>query len=195
MKPASCFNTLPEGYQEVFTIDAQNKRLSRLLSIPSIIVLLVGVVAISAFNVTEDADIPFYVWFGLFYLLLLLYIVAHELTHGIVYALRTHRKLTYGIDNKIAWCGVKDTFVSRKTAIEALSAPLVVYTIVFGLAAVSLPSLLWKEVFGLLLFAHLAGCAGDLYDLYLLLFRFRNPKLLMLDTGPKQVFYLPLEES
>ena len=40
-----------------------------------------------------------------------------------------------------------------------------------------------------LLAFHLSGCIGDLYNLGLLLFKFRDPSVLREDTGPKQIYY------
>ena len=42
---------------------------------------------------------------------------------------------------------------------------------------------------------HLGGCSGDLYVLYLLTVKFKDPKTLMRDTGPEQFFYVPDGEN
>ena len=50
---------------------------------------------------------------------MLLYIVLHELTHGIAYKLTTGRKLTFGFTLSVAYCGVPDIYVYRKAAMTA----------------------------------------------------------------------------
>ena len=44
---------------------------------------------------------------------------------------------------------------------------------------------------GILFAIHFGGCIGDLYMTALLLFRYKDPRTLMNDTGPKQTIYLP----
>ena len=52
-------------------------------------------------------------------------------------------------------------------------------------------SRLYFLVCGVLFSIHFGGCVGDLYVIGLFLFRFRDPRTLMNDTGPKQTFYVP----
>lgn len=197
MKLPLYIETLPEDYQEVFQVDAANKELAVKMNIAAavpMIAALIGVVVYDLKTKTYD-HWSFLGMLGVFYILLLVYMVAHELTHGVVYAARTHKKLSFGFNGMIAWCGVKDVYVSRKVAIEALAAPLVVFTIVFGLGILLSPGWFFREVFILLLASHWGGCVGDIYDLYLLYKKFPKPALLMLDTGPTQTFYLPFNEA
>ena len=44
-------------------------------------------------------------------------------------------------------------------------------------------------VMTLLTATHFGGCSGDIYDLLLYVFKFKDETTLMIDTGPKQVFY------
>ncbi|MCQ2122483.1 MAG: DUF3267 domain-containing protein, partial [Fibrobacter sp.] len=61
---------------------------------------------------------------------MLVYIVLHELVHGAVYKLLTGQKLTFGFKASVAYCGVPDIYVYRRTALAALLAPFVVFDIV-----------------------------------------------------------------
>ena len=118
---------------------------------------------------------------------ILVYLVLHELTHGIVYHLMTGEKLRFGLSWSCAWCGVPDIYVTRRTALCALLAPFVLFSAVF-IALICLCSGLAAATAILLFAVHFGGCAGDLYDTLLLLFRLRGD-ILMRDTGPKQTFY------
>ena len=91
----------------------------------------------------------------------------------------------------MAFCGVPEIYVYRRAALISLLAPFTVFTVLFGGAALLLPDA-WDKVYAaVLLGLHLGGCAGDLYDTLLFLTRFRDPRTLMRDTGPKQTVYLP----
>jgi len=41
---------------------------------------------------------------------------------------------------------------------------------------------------------HLGGCSGDIYITYLLLKKYRDPRTLMNDTGPKMTLYVPTKQ-
>ena len=183
---------LPAGYTAVYTVDAKNKKTAILLNAAALAVSA-AVIALAALWI-RPAD-----FFGNFSLVkyflvlaaMLLYIVLHELTHGAAYKLLTRQKLTFGFTFTVAFCGVPQIWVYRRAAIISLLAPFTVFTVLFGGAALFLPDAWDKMYAAVLLGLHVGGCAGDLYDTALYLFRFRDPRTLMQDTGPKQTFYLP----
>lgn len=196
---------LPAGYREVYRIDARNKKTGLLLNGAALVVFVavMGVVLPTAdlsslfVNATEKGLGSYMLSLGGYMLVSILslvaYVVLHELTHGIFYKAMTKQKLKYGFGWSCAFCGVPDVYVSRKTAIFALAAPLVVFTVIllpltvlfafFDTAAYLL--------FGVLLGLHLGGCSGDAYMLLLLFFKYKDPALLLRDSGPEQWIYLP----
>lgn len=182
---------LPEGYEEIFTVDATDKKLGIILNVAAIVIMLV--LGAAGYFIIRPQN-----WFDNYSLLrdiaavlcMFAYIVLHELTHGAAYKLLTGEKLSYGFTATVAYCGVPDIYVYRKTALIALLAPFTVFSIVFFTAALLIPGE-WNKLYALILFAiHFGGCAGDLYDTYLFLFKFKDPATLMRDTGPKQSIYL-----
>ena len=183
---------LPAGYREAFTVDAKAKKTVILLTLLSLGITAAGIAAsfllIRPTGFLENFSI---VKYGIAVGIMLAYIVLHELTHGAVYKLLTRQKLTFGFTLTVAFCGVPQIWVYRRTALLSLLAPFTVFTLVFGGAALLLPDAWDKLYAAVLLSLHLGGCAGDLYDTFLYLFRFKDPKTLMRDTGPKQTFYLP----
>lgn len=182
---------LPEGYKEIFTVDATDKKLGLWLNIAAVVIMLTlgiaGYLIIRPQNWYDNLSILRDV---VVLLCMFAYIVLHELTHGAAYKLLTGEKLSYGFTATVAYCGVPNIFVYRKTALISLLAPFTVFSIVFLAAAVLIPGE-WNKLYALILFAiHFGGCAGDLYDTYLFLFKFKDPATLMRDTGPKQSIYL-----
>lgn len=197
--------TLPDGYREAFHIDARNKKTGLLLSLVSFIplVLMIAIFVLTLNgkevfpSVPEESDDPSaFFAFPLFTLALLggivLYMVLHELVHGIVYKAKTGEKLTFGLSWSCAFCGVPNVYVYRKTAIQALMAPFVVFTLLLlplTVVCYFVNAYLYV-LFGILLAMHLGGCCGDLYMFFLLKFRFKDETSLMRDTGPEQWLYV-----
>lgn len=181
---------LPAGYREVYSIDAENNKIGLLMN-GAALVLTAAIIALSVL-VIRPRD-----FFGNYSLArniilvvgIFAYLVLHELTHGLAYKCLTGQKLCFGISLTVAYCGVPDIYVYRRTALIALLAPFVVFGIVFLTGALALHDA-WDKFYAMLMFAlHFGGCVGDLYDTALYLFRFRDPATLMRDTGPMQTFY------
>ena len=183
---------LPAGYVPVKTVDAKSKKFTVLMNLAAFgvcaAVVAAAAVLIRPGNFFENYDpIKYFITLAA----MVAYIFLHELTHGAAYKLLTHQKLTFGFTATVAFCGVPHIYVYRRTALISLLAPFVTFGIVFG-AAVALFGDPWNKMYAaVLLAAHVGGCAGDLYDTFLYLTRFRDPAVLMNDTGPKQTFYLP----
>ena len=192
------YKELPDNYEMVFKVDVNSKKTILLLSLVNLLItaVLLAFVIVLPFIYTPASAIPRLspdIYFLLFAFLLFLYIILHELTHGAAYKILTHEKLTFGITLTCAFCGVPDIYVSRRTSLIALCAPLVVFSVIFG--ALSIGMYFYDYylfyIFGGLFAFHLGGCVGDIYDLILLNGRFKDDRILIKDTGPAQTFYLP----
>lgn len=187
------YKELPAGYHAVREIDAVgNKKFAVGMNLAALPLMLVSGAAawllrFSGKRLVLDNLMSLGAACMAFCAGMLVYLVLHELTHGLVYKLLTGGKLRFGLSWSCAWCGVPDVYVTRRTALAALLAPLVLYSVVFILLLEL--SADWLAVAWLLMFAvHIGGCVGDLYCAWLLLFRLRGD-VLMRDTGPKQSFY------
>ena len=192
------YKTLPEGYREAKIVDAKAKKTSILFTLFSF-VLTVAVLLPIILNCDYDEISTSFrnkgtlVAYLVMIVGMIVYIILHELTHGIAYKALTHQKLTYGFTLTVAFCGVPDIYTSRRTALVALAAPFVTFSVIL------LPLVLWFHsvnmlyylVFGVIFSMHFGGCIGDLYMMYLLLFKYTDPRILMNDTGPKQTIYIP----
>lgn len=186
---------LPENYIEIKKIDATDKKTTRIFSLLSFGILLVavGVTLAVIWNdfVNEGHKLgSLAIHFGIFAVTLILYTVMHEAVHGICYKALTKKKLTFGLTMTVAYCGVPDIYVYRRAALIAVLAPFVVFSAVFGALPFLIPTMLGKLLSGITLGVHVGGCVGDLYVTAILL-KYRDRRLLMRDTGPKQTFYLP----
>ena len=183
--------TLPESYREALLIDAGNTKFGIIMNLAAVVIMILILVLTVPLLRLHSFTVLFSIPKLLLMMLLLIgYVVAHELVHGIAYKLMTGQKLTYGFKLTVAYCGVPDIYVYRRTALVSLLAPFTVFTLLFGGLMLFLHNPGWRLVFAFMLAIHIGGCVGDLYDTLLYLFRFRSPDTLMNDTGPAQTFYV-----
>ena len=199
MRAGNFCEQLPEGYREVYHLNAKAKKTGLILSVGSLVMALAVILPCL---LTTDDILDESLAFNLIALLvccalIIGYVVAHELVHGAAYKLLTGRKLTFGITLTVAFCGVPDIYVSRRTALIALLAPFTVFSLLFSALAAGLYFVnhTYYAVVALVLGVHFGGCIGDLYMTCLLLFKYKNKRLLMRDTGPEQFIYYPTEEK
>ena len=193
-------NQLPSGYVLKKHVDAKtDKKIIIIYSLLSFVPLLIITPAVyfcadhfSGYNAFRE--IQFQDTFAIYImcLALLIYIVLHELVHGITYKIFTGGKLKFGLTLTTAFCGVPDLYVRRKASIAALVMPFSVFTVIFGALTVGL--YIYYPLYGLIasvLFSvHLGGCVGDLHWTLLYLTKFKNCETLMRDIGPEQWLYV-----
>lgn len=139
----------------------------------------------------EDDKYIFF-WGIILFLLYIVYIVGHELVHGIAYKSLTKEKLTFGVSLTCAFCGVPKIYTYRKTALIAILSPLITFTIILvPLMVITYGINIYLYTIVAVLFSgHLGGCVGDIYVAFLFLIKYRSNKTLMNDTGPKMTFYV-----
>ncbi len=193
------YETLPEGYRAVKVVDAKgDKKFSVIFTVMSMVLTVMAAVPIflaADMAAVRDAMgssrilVPYIVML----VGMIVYIILHELTHGIAYKALTHQKLTYGFTLTVAFCGVPDVYTSRRTALIALAAPFVTFSVLLIPLTIVMHSvsMVYYLAFGIIFAIHFGGCVGDLYMMYLLLFKYKDPRTLMNDTGPKQTIYIP----
>lgn len=195
---------LPSAYRQAKYINAKNAKFGLLFNLIALLVFAVVLVlavlllqAKSDFSFVEDVLMNDYYFLALlvFCIVMVAYVVLHEIVHGIAYKALTGEKLTFGLSWSCAFCGVPHIYTYRRTAMISVVAPFAVFTLLFLPLLVlfyfvsPMCFVLCSALFGL----HVGGCSGDLYVLALFLFRFRGRRALMRDTGPEQYFYVPEE--
>ena len=184
---------LPEGYEEVYHINAANKKTGLILNgVAFAIVLIFIAVAFLTVRSLEFSSLEIILGLSALIVSTFLYIILHELVHGAAYKILTKEKLTFGITWSAAFCGVPNIFVYRKAAIIALLAPVCVFTVIFVTLAIVFYNIsgVFYLLFMFLQGFNLGGASGDLYMLGIFLFKFKDKTTLMRDTGPEQFLYL-----
>ena len=187
---------VPEGYKEVYHIDASDKKTGIRLTLGAFAIVAAVIALLFVFADLKQLDRSRLMVYDITWIVLMLvYIVIHELTHGAVYKALTHQKLTFGITWSAAFCGVPNIYTYRRTALLSLVAPLTIWTIVLLPLTIWLRSVNmgWYLVCGLIFAVHISGCVGDMFVTWLFLSKFKDPRTLMRDSGPAQWIYVPEE--
>ncbi len=199
-------NSVPQDYVLVKHVDAKKDQkiilVYTLLSFVPFLIILPILIIIAKYCNGYDISSAFQEPSGMIALLvtcfiLIVYIVLHELVHGITYKILTGAKLTFGLTLTVAFCGVPEIYVRKKASITALVMPFIVFSIIF----IGLTIGLWfvSPLYGILsgsAFAiHAGGCVGDLHWTLMYLTKFKHCNTLMRDTGPAQMLYIPQVEA
>ena len=195
------YKDLPDGYIEDYVIDAKSTKFTVIFGLIINVALILGTIALAlflkgfSFNLFKEyrqANIHIFLLGMLtFIACLIIYIILHELTHGLFFKIFTHEKLTFGLSLTVAYCGVPKLYVKKWPMFVTTLAPFTVFLFVFGLPIIFIDNIIFYSVFSLLLGFHVGGCVGDLYGATIMLFKYRkNKELLINDTGPKQTYYI-----
>ena len=199
MKKPNFESTLPTSYRVAVALDARRGRFALMLTLLSfLLTALVAVPLLIPVLLRPDA---FASWdLLLFYAVLfggyIAYMLLHELVHGAVYKMMTRQRLTFGLSWNCAFCGVPRIFTYRRCALTATLAPFVLFSIVLApLLPLALGNVSVYFGVAMLYALHIGGCSGDLYVAGLLLLRYRDPRMLMNDTGPAMTLYIPDESA
>ena len=197
MKKIYFYKRLPEGYEEDRVIDAKYKSTAikfNLVGILIIIAVLAVCTVIKAFG-TADGTYSFDLKQMIVCLAIiaggsLVYMVLHELVHGLFYKIFTREKLTFGLSLSCAYCGVPDLYLTKTAMLVTVIAPFALFTVFFIPIMVIVDELLYFIAIAFLFASHVGGCVGDLYVFSIIIFKYKGVELLMNDTGPKQTFYV-----
>lgn len=159
---------LPDGYREIYAIDLQKDK--KMAVIVNLIAVIIGVlmavpmhfvVPIFSLFSMEAGMLNYMLRFGALLVFLVLYMVLHELVHGIAMKLCGTKKVKYGFTGLYAFAGSTD-FYGKKAYIFIALAPVILWGIV--LAVINpLVSAEWFWVIYLIQITNLSGAAGDLF--------------------------------
>ncbi len=192
-RTANYYKDLPAGYKEVYHIDAKENSVGILLNLIGGLIALLLIVGIFLlkFGVRFDFDLELELALAFLALALSLfaYLVVHELTHGLFYKLLTKQKLRFGLTLTVAYCGLKEGYVNKKTCLISVLAPLVIHSVWMILLIIFLPANVWAVMVIMLFALHFGGCVGDMWVAFMLIFRFKGNTVLTCDDGPCQRFF------
>lgn len=196
MKLNNFEETLPEGRQAVYSLDIRDSKTALLFTLFSLVLTAAAALAVFLILQAEAGITVQDILYSLdsvtfwFLAIILVYMILHELVHGLVYQKFTGKKLKFGFNGLAAWCGIPDIYVYRRPALIACLAPFVVFSVLLP-AGMLISAMEWKILFAAVFSLHIGGCAGDLWLSAVLLFRYRGyPELLVRDSGPTQTLYL-----
>lgn len=177
---------LPEGYNEIYSIDLQKDQKTALwvnaLALILATVMAVPmhfVVPISTLFDMRDGIGAYALRHVVLLAAMVVYLVLHEAVHGITMKLCGTKKVKYGFTGMYAFAGSDDYYDKQSYIIIAL-APVVVWGIVIAIVNFLVPTT-WFWVVYLIGIFNISGAAGDLF----VTFKFiRFPKgILIKDHG------------
>jgi len=160
--------SLPEQYVQVYALDLQkNKKTAILVNVLALgiaallVVPMLFVVPITTLFDMEEGFGAYLLRFGVLAGGSVLYLVLHELVHGIAMKLCGTRRVHYGFTGMYAFAG-SDDYYDKSGYIMIALAPIVVWGVVLAVLNLLVPTA-WFWVVYLIQISNLSGAAGDLY--------------------------------
>ena len=189
------YKRLPRGYRLFETIDFVRSRRQLLIVNGLSLALAAATIFFGALYSPMDVVWRNYLdaWWILpiTALLQVLYILAHELTHGVAMFALTGVKPKYGVKPPYAYCG-STAWLDKRSHDNTALLPAVVWGVVFGVLVQRVPSL-WYWPIWTLQISNISGSAGDFYCV---VHTFRMPKkILVQDTGVRMRVFAPIEKQ
>ncbi len=183
------FNTLPEGYGEIYSVNLQNdKKLMLIVNGIAIAIAMIMALGMSFFvsfyTLFEgDDSVLKFVVLALGYIA---YIILHEAVHGIAMKICGTKKIKYGFTGLYAFAG-SDDYYNKKAYVFIALAPVVLWGVVLLAAQILVPAD-WVWVVYFIQIGNISGAAGD----YFVTFKFlKFPKdILVRDYGTSMTVYL-----
>lgn len=159
---------LPEGYREFYSVDLQkNKKVSLFVNLLAVIIAVLLAVPMhffvpifSLFSM-DNGIVAYFIRFVSLMVLIVAYMVLHELTHGVAMKICGTEKIKYGFTGLYAFAGSND-YYGKKSYIFIALAPVVLWGVVIAIIN-PFVSTEWFWVVYMLQIMNLSGAAGDLY--------------------------------
>ena len=165
------YTELPQGYREIDSIDLQkNKKLSLLVNGVALLIALVMAIPMhfvvpmtTLFDMNQGYG-AYFLRFGVLMAAIVVYMVLHELVHGITMKMCGTKKIKYGFTGVYAFAGSNDYYDKRSYIVIAL-APIVVWGVVLLVLNLLVP-VQWFWIVYWVQVSNISGAAGDLYVTY-----------------------------
>lgn len=185
---------LPEDYGEIYSLNLQkDKRTAIIVNLLALAIAAVMAVSMNFFvPVTSVFDISggivrYFLRLAALIVLMVLYMVLHELVHGIAMKLCGTKRVKYGFTGLYAFAGSED-YYDKKSYIFIALAPIVLWGTVLAAVNFFVPTE-WFWIVYMIQLINISGAAGDLFAAV----KFsRMPKnILIQDSGVSmRVFYI-----
>ncbi len=161
-------HTLPEEYRVHYTIDLQkDKKMALLINFLSLLIAAVLIVPMHfAVPITTLFDrsagmAAYWIRFLALLALMVVYMVLHELVHGVAMKFCGTTKIKYGFTGMYAFAGSED-YYDKKSYIFIALAPVILWGVVLAVTTL-LVSREWFWVIYLIQVSNISGAAGDLF--------------------------------
>ena len=185
---------LPEDYGEIYSLNLQkDKRAAIIVNLLALAIAAVMAVSMNFFvPVTSFFDmsggiVRYFLRLAALIVLMALYMVLHELVHGIAMKLCGTKRVKYGFTGLYAFAGSED-YYDKKSYIFIALAPIVLWGTVLAAVNFFVPTE-WFWIVYMIQLINISGAAGDLFAAV----KFsRMPKnILIQDSGVSmRVFYI-----
>lgn len=185
---------LPEDYGEIYSLNLQkDKRTAIIVNLLALAIAAVMAVSMNFFvPVTSVFDmsggiVHYFLRLAALIVLMVLYMVLHELVHGIAMKLCGTKRVKYGFTGLYAFAGSED-YYDKKSYIFIALAPIVLWGTVLAAVNFFVPTE-WFWIVYMIQLINISGAAGDLFAAV----KFsRMPKnILIQDSGVSmRVFYI-----
>ena len=185
---------LPEDYGEIYSLNLQkDKRTAIIVNLLALSIAAVMAVSMNFFvPVTSVFDmsggiVRYFLRLAALIVLMVLYMVLHELVHGIAMKLCGTKRVKYGFTGLYAFAGSED-YYDKKSYIFIALAPIVLWGTVLAAVNFFVPTE-WFWIVYMIQLINISGAAGDLFAAV----KFsRMPKnILIQDSGVSmRVFYI-----
>jgi hypothetical protein len=159
---------LPEGYHEIYEIDLQkDKKMALIVNLLAIVISVLMIVPMhfvvpffTLFSMESGLQ-RYMIRFGVLIVLIVLYMVLHELVHGGAMKICGTKKVKYGFTGMYAFAGSED-YYDKKSYIFIALAPVVFWGIVLAIVNCFV-SAEWFWVVYMIQIMNISGAAGDLF--------------------------------
>lgn len=185
---------LPEDYGEIYSLNLQkDKRTAIIVNLLALAIAAVMAISMNFFvPVTSVFDmsggiVRYFLRFAALIVLMVLYMVLHELVHGIAMKLCGTKRVKYGFTGLYAFAGSED-YYDKKSYIFIALAPIILWGTVLAAVNFFVPTE-WFWIVYMIQLINISGAAGDLFATV----KFsRMPKdILIQDSGVSmRVFYI-----
>ncbi len=181
--------TLPRGYREIRRVDLMRNRKEAMV-VNLLALLITGVLAALGFVFCppfENVRLGIHTVFGMVFLVIgvILYMILHELIHGVFMKTFSGKKPRYGFTGLYAYAGSDALFNRTQYLIIAFAPVVILGTVIAVLTAAFYETAFWYLY--LIQILNLSGAAGDLYVGFLI--ARMNNDVVVRDMGTDMSFY------
>lgn len=159
---------LPENYREILSLDLQKDKKKAILINALALIIAIIMILIASFFVPikelfsfENGMLDYSLRFITIIVATVVYMILHELVHGIAMKMCGTKKIKYGFTGMYAFAG-SDDFYYKKSYLFIALAPVILWGIV--LLAINLfVNASWFWVVYIVQISNISGAAGDFY--------------------------------